>query len=121
MSPVVAIVDARDNDGLGQTVCEAVYVDTLIIDAGTTLNVPCGKVYYKTLVNNGSILSPLNVVPLRGPCPADFNQDGFLTFEDFDAFVGAFEAGEAPADFNADGFLTFEDFDAFVSAFEAGC
>ena len=117
----VTIVDARDNDGLGQTVCEAVYVDTLIIDADTTLNVPCGKVYYKTLVNNGSILSPLNVVPLRGPCPADFNQDGFLTFEDFDAVVGAFEAGEAPADFNADGFLTFEDFDAFVSAFEAGC
>jgi len=117
----VTIVDARDNDGLGQSVCEAVYVDTLIIDAGTTLNVPCGKVYYKTLVSNGTILSPLNVVPLRGPCPADFNQDGFLTFEDFDAFVGAFEAGDAPADFNADGFLTFEDFDAFVAAFEAGC
>ncbi|MDX2118515.1 MAG: GC-type dockerin domain-anchored protein [Planctomycetota bacterium] len=117
----VTIVDTRDNDGLGQTVCEAVYVDTLIIDAGTTLNVPCGKVYYKTLVSNGTILSPLNVVPLRGPCPADFNQDGFLTFEDFDAFVAAFEAGQAAADFNADGFLTFEDFDAFVAAFEAGC
>ena len=25
------------------------------------------------------------------------------------------------ADFNADGFVTFEDFDDFVAAFEAGC
>lgn len=54
-------------------------------------------------------------------CGADFRCDGFLTFEDFDAFVNAFEAGAASADFNADGFLTFEDFDAFVSLFEAGC
>lgn len=28
---------------------------------------------------------------------------------------------ECAADFNADGFITFEDFDAFVAAFEAGC
>ena len=55
------------------------------------------------------------------PCMADFDGDGFLTFEDFDAFVAAFEAGAANADFDGDGFLTFEDFDAFVEAFEAGC
>ena len=55
------------------------------------------------------------------PCGADFNADGFLTFEDFDAFVAAFENGDAIADFNADGFLTFEDFDAFVAGFESGC
>lgn len=54
-------------------------------------------------------------------CPCDMNHDGTICFEDFDAFVGAFEAGEAPADFNRDGFLTFEDFDEFVSVFEAGC
>jgi len=53
--------------------------------------------------------------------PGDFNGDGFLTFEDFDEFVGAFEGGEARADFTNDGFLTFEDFDAFVAAFEGGC
>jgi hypothetical protein len=54
-------------------------------------------------------------------CPADFNGDGFLDFTDFDAFVGAFEAGTPDADFNGDGFLDFTDFDAFVSAFEIGC
>ena len=56
-----------------------------------------------------------------GGCHADFDGDGFLTFEDFDGFVTAFEAGGSSADFDGDGFLTFEDFDAFVAAFEAGC
>jgi hypothetical protein len=54
-------------------------------------------------------------------CAADFDCDGFITFEDFDNFVNAFEVGLASADFTGDGFLTFEDFDAFVAAFEAGC
>lgn len=54
-------------------------------------------------------------------CAADFNADGFLTFEDFDAFVSAFEGGSASSDLNCDGFLTFEDFDAFVAEFEQGC
>jgi len=54
-------------------------------------------------------------------CRADFDGDGFLTFEDFDAFVTEFEGGGADADFDGDGFLTFEDFDAFVAEFEGGC
>jgi len=58
--------------------------------------------------------------PVAG-CPADFNSDGFLTFEDFDDFVAAFNSGQATSDFNNDGFITFEDFDAFVAAFSAGC
>jgi len=51
--------------------------------------------------------------------PADFNDDGFRSFEDFDEFVSAFEAGDPIADFNNDCFLDFNDFDAFVAAFEA--
>lgn len=54
-------------------------------------------------------------------CAADFNADGFLTFEDFDTFVESFQIGESKADFNADGFITFEDFDSFVEAFSVGC
>lgn len=53
-------------------------------------------------------------------CAVDYNNDGFLTFEDFDAYVLAFEAGQLRADLNNDGFLTFEDFDGFVAIFEAG-
>ncbi len=54
-------------------------------------------------------------------CPTDFDCDGFVTGEDFDAFVAAFEEGNAAADFNLDGFVTGEDFDAYVAAFELGC
>ena len=54
-------------------------------------------------------------------CPADFNQDGFLDFFDYDGFVGAFESGGPGADFNQDGFLDFFDYDGFVQAFEVGC
>ncbi|MDX2118067.1 MAG: immunoglobulin domain-containing protein [Planctomycetota bacterium] len=55
-------------------------------------------------------------------CPSDINEDGFLDFTDFDAYVTAYEAGDGDiADFNGDGFYDFTDFDAFVGAFEAGC
>ena len=56
-----------------------------------------------------------------GACEADFNNDGFVDFTDFDDFVNAFEAGGASADFNNDGFIDFTDFDSFVASFEAGC
>ncbi len=60
-------------------------------------------------------------------CRADFNNDGFTDFFDFDAFVECFSAGSCPvtlpartADFNNDGFADFFDFDDFVGAFESG-
>ncbi len=55
------------------------------------------------------------------PCPSDFDGDGFVTGDDFDAFVAAFELGQISSDFNKDGFVTGDDFDAFVAAFESGC
>ncbi len=67
---------------------------------------------------------PSRVVLLTGVvvgCPADFDGDGFVTGEDFDAYVAAFEAGDLIADFDHDSFVTGEDFDAFVAAFESGC
>lgn len=54
-------------------------------------------------------------------CPADFNGDGFVNGDDFDAFSSAFAAGDATADFDKNGFVTGDDFDAYVAAFEAGC
>ena len=54
-------------------------------------------------------------------CPADFDGDGFVTGDDFDAYVLAFEAGSIAADFDGDTFVTGDDFDAFVAAFEVGC
>jgi hypothetical protein len=58
-------------------------------------------------------------------CPADFNDDGFLDFFDYDLFVECFEGGTCPpcrsADVNEDGFTDFFDYDAFVEAFERSC
>ncbi len=54
-------------------------------------------------------------------CAADYTDDGFVDFFDYDTFVADFEAGNAAADFNRDGFLDFFDYDDFVSVFEVGC
>ncbi len=62
-----------------------------------------------------------NMVPSPNDCPADFDQDGFVSGVDFDLFVEAFEAGDLDADFDGDGFITGVDFDLYVGAFEEGC
>jgi len=54
-------------------------------------------------------------------CPSDFDGNGFVNGEDFDAFVAAFVAGDSSADFDHNGFVSGEDFDAYAAAFEAGC
>jgi hypothetical protein len=59
------------------------------------------------------------------PCRADFNDDGFLDFFDFDDFVNCFETEICPpgktADYNNDDFVDFFDFDDFVTDFSNGC
>lgn len=52
---------------------------------------------------------------------ADFDADGFLTGDDYDAYVTAFELGDSTSDFDGDGFVTGDDFDAFLVQFQAGC
>ena len=54
-------------------------------------------------------------------CPSDYDQNGFVNGDDFDAFVDAFVAGDIAADFDHNTFVNGDDFDGFVSAFEAGC
>ncbi len=58
---------------------------------------------------------------VQPPCPADVDQDGFISGDDFTLFVEWFEVGDIRADFNRDGFVTGDDFTRFVLAFEAGC
>jgi len=55
------------------------------------------------------------------PCPSDFDRNGFVNGEDFDAFIAYFEAGGEAADFDENTFVNGDDFDQFVLAFEAGC
>lgn len=54
-------------------------------------------------------------------CPPDFDQSGFVDFDDYNQFVSAFVTGSAAADFNRSGFVDFDDFNDFVVAYSAGC
>ncbi len=54
-------------------------------------------------------------------CGADYDRNGFVNGDDFDAFVTVFEAGAANADHDGNGFVNGDDFDAYVAAFAAGC
>jgi len=92
---------------------------------GQLTAVSTGGIYDVTLVawDGNGVYADSEPVTFRlvATCPTDFNADGFVTGDDFDAFVAAFEAGDAEADFDEDGFVTGDDFDAFVAAFEQGC
>ncbi len=125
----VRLVDTRDNDGLGQAACEAIYVSTLRINSGSRLiNTGCAKIYYTTLINNGTIDMPANVIPLAAPCPADLNGDGFVDDADFQIFVVAYDILDCtdpampagcPSDLNADAIVDDADFQVFVVAYNA--
>ncbi|MBL8760073.1 MAG: hypothetical protein JNL50_02105 [Phycisphaerae bacterium] len=54
-------------------------------------------------------------------CVADFNHDGFVNGDDYDAFASAFESADLSADLNRDGFVNGDDYDSFAEHFEAGC
>ncbi|MEY3229949.1 MAG: hypothetical protein RL689_36 [Planctomycetota bacterium] len=118
----VRLEDAADNARDGGDACEALYVDTLRIDAGSRLvNERC-RIYYNTLINDGTVDVPANLIPLQGtqPCPADFNQDGGVDGGDVDAFFVAWESGDSAADVNQDGGVDGGDIDVFFAAWEAG-
>ncbi|MBY0112375.1 MAG: hypothetical protein K2Y21_06105 [Phycisphaerales bacterium] len=124
----VRLVDAYDNDNLGQGSCEAIYVDTLQIDAGSRLINPACRIYYKTLIRNGTIDVPANVIPLTAPCPADLNNDGLVDDADFSIFVVAYDILDCadptmppscPADLNSDALVDDADFQIFVVAYNA--
>lgn len=54
-------------------------------------------------------------------CGSDFDGNGFVNADDFDAYVDEFIAGSDNADFDGNGFVNGDDFDAYVVAFESGC
>jgi hypothetical protein len=121
VATVLRLVDSHDNAGDGAESCEALYVDTLTIEPGSRLiNTGC-RIYYNTLINDGIVDAPENLISLTSPrCPADFNQDGGVDGADIDAFFAAWEAGDAAADVNADGGVDGLDVDACLTAWEAG-
>jgi len=51
---------------------------------------------------------------------ADFDCDGFVNGDDFDAFAAAFAAGDGAADVDRNGFVNGDDHDVFTEAFTGG-
>jgi YVTN family beta-propeller protein len=100
-----------------------VFVATFFGDTVEVMNASTGAVMASIPVGQGNG-GPVCVEfgpELINVCAADFDGTGFVDTDDFDAFVGAFEAGDESADFDGTGFVDTDDFDAFVRAFEAGC
>ncbi|MFO0836043.1 MAG: hypothetical protein U0638_13815 [Phycisphaerales bacterium] len=54
-------------------------------------------------------------------CRLDFDRNGFVNGDDFDAYGEAFDNAEPIADFNGDGFVNGDDWDEFSGAFDQGC
>jgi hypothetical protein len=54
-------------------------------------------------------------------CPGDFNNDGFINGDDYDAFAELFDIADPGADINHDGFVNGDDYDFFADHFDAGC
>jgi hypothetical protein len=113
---VANLIDTHDNDNLGQTACEAIYVRTLIIDAGATLNTNGCPVYYETLTNNGSVDDPANLIQIA-QCAADLTGDGQVDGADLGLLLGSW--GGAQGDLTGDGFTDGADLGLLLGAWGA--
>ena len=60
-------------------------------------------------------------MPLPAGVPARALRDALRAQHAAHLLGLAFELGAAASDFNTDGFVSGDDFDAFVAAFELGC
>ncbi|MDX2118428.1 MAG: hypothetical protein SFY96_09630 [Planctomycetota bacterium] len=97
--------------GLPQGIVRDIQLDSLLSNANA------GKVLVS--FEGRGVWIANNTIPPS--CIADFNGDGFLTPDDFDAFADAFNATCQFADLNKDDQFTFDDVDIFVQSFEGGC
>gem|GEM_PF-4793717 len=108
-------LDVADSDNDGNT-AERLPLDALLasrfVDDRQTPDTGLGLA---PIVDRGAYERPQTI------CPIDLVRNQIIDEADFLAYIGFFDAGAPLADWNADGFLSFEDFDAFVSDFLTGC
>ena len=76
---------------------------------------------YRLSVATGCGDSAISDAATFSYCGVDYACDGFIDFNDYLAYIIAYEAGEAGADFNGDAFVDFFDYSDFLAAFVEGC
>jgi hypothetical protein len=114
----VELVDDHDNDGQGQALCEAFYVQSLVVEAGATLVTGGCPVYYVTAQIAGDVDDPVNLVPIvvSPPCPWDLDGGGGVDVTDFLALLAAWGTNPGdPADFDGDGVVGTADFQVLLA------
>ena len=125
MPTTVRLVDDHDNDGLGTDACEVLYVETLQLDANTTLETNGCVLYCRELVLSGSasIDVPSNVVVISDPvnCPGDVNGDETVDGQDLAAILAAWGQDVPDVDQNADGTIDGQDLAAVLAAWGLPC
>ncbi len=122
----VDMVDNHDNDGMGQVLCESIYVTDLVIESGATLNTNGCNVYYSTLTLNGVVDDPGNLIPLPPSCPQDITGDGVVNVLDLIELLLCFgQPATAPCDMGqditGDGTVNVLDLIELLLAFGAAC
>ncbi|MHC4976917.1 MAG: hypothetical protein ACYTF7_09985 [Planctomycetota bacterium] len=110
----VELVDAHDNDGLGQSEAEALYAMELIVEAGATLHTNGLTIYYETLSMGGTVDDPSNLIQLV-ECVGDFNGDGFVNGADLGLLLANWGLAGA-ADLNGDGTTNGADLGLLLAA-----
>ena len=108
---VTTLVDAHDNDLMGQKLCEALYVRTLIVDAGAVLNTYGCPVYYESSQLDGAVDDLGDLFELPPPCPWDLTGDSIVGVNDFLSLLALWGTDPGgPPDFNDDGNVGVADF-----------
>lgn len=112
-NPPVAVAQARGKYG-GTTYPEGV----LELTSASPFNIITVTVAANPYFTNNFLLDNVTAIYV---CPADFDGDGYVNGNDYDAFAEVFDIADPAADINADGFVNGDDYDAFAEHFEAGC
>jgi hypothetical protein len=115
----VNLVDNHDNDGLGQALSEAIYVQELVVEAGATLNTLGHPVYYDTATLDGAVDDLSNLGQLSPPCPCDCEDttDGTVDVGDFLALLAQWGTpGTCDCEDPPDGAVDVGDFLALLAA-----
>jgi hypothetical protein len=85
------------------------------------INTSC-KIYYNTLINNGTIDVPANIISMQPTfCPSDFDQSGSVDGDDVIGFFAVWDNGDSAADFDQSGSVDGDDVIGFFAAWDAGC